>query len=78
MGSTLAELKTAMKCLKSEMKAIEAGLGKVPFHQSLLEIKLGSAEYYWREVRIRYDRLQVVTKHKQAEVETIASGMLQT
>ena len=63
MGSTLAELKTTMKCLRSKMKAMEAGLGKVPFPQSWLEMKLGSAEYYWSEVRNRYDGLQVLTKH---------------
>ena len=78
MGSTLAELKTAMKGLRSEMKAMEAGLGKVPFPQPWLEMKLGSAEYYWSEVMNHYDRLRVLTKHEQAEVETITSGKLQT
>ena len=77
MGSTLAELKTAMKCLKSEMKAMEAEVGKVPFPESSLEMKLGSVEYYWGEVRNFYDRLQVLSKHEQAEVEPIASGKLQ-
>ena len=78
MESTLTELKTTMKGLKSEMKAMEAGLGKVPFPESMLMIKQGSANYYWGEVRNLYDRLKVLTKHEQAEVEAIASGKLQT
>ena len=77
MGSILDELKTAVKGLRSEMKAMEAGLGKVPFPESLLIMKQGSGNYYWSEVRTLYDRLQVLTKHEQAEVESIASGKLQ-
>ena len=41
-------------------------------------MKQGSAKYFWGEVRSLYDRLKVLTKHEQAEVEPIASGKLQT
>ena len=78
MGPSIAKLKTAVKCLRSEMKAMEAKLIKVPFPEWSLVIKQGSAEYYWSKVRNLYDRLQVLTKHEQAEVESIASGKLQT
>ena len=60
------------------MKAMEAELGKVPFPESSLEMKLGSAEYYWGEVRNFYDRLQVLTKRELAEVESLAYEKLQT
>ena len=81
MGSPLAELKTAMKGLKSEIKVMETALGKgflAPYPMSMLEMNQGKAKYYWNKVETLYDRLQVLTKHEEAEVEPIASGELQT
>ena len=77
MGSTLAEIRATIESLKgnlrSEMKALEAELVKVPFPEWSLVIKLGSAEYYWGEIRIFYDRLQILTKD-----ESLAYEKLQT
>ena len=77
MVSNLTELKIAMGRLRSEMKVMEAGLGMVPLPTLLLGIQLGRVEFLWSEVRSRYDRLQVLTKHEQTEVEIVASGRLQ-
>ena len=78
MGSPLSELQTAVRCLKADMKAMEEGIKKVPFPESLLIMKQGSANYFWGEVSKLYKRLKVLTQHEQAEVESIASGELQT
>ena len=49
MGTTLGELKAAMNRLKgnlrSQMKAMEAELVKVPFPEWSLIMKLGAAEH---------------------------------
>ena len=77
MGSPLAELQTTVRCLEADMKAMEEGLGKVPFPKSVLVMKQGSAEYFWGEVRRIYVGLRVLTEDEKAEVEPITSGELQ-
>ena len=78
MWSNLSELRLAVKFLRADMKAMEEGLGKVPFPESVLVMKQGSAEYFWGEVRRIYGLLKrVLTEDEKAEVEPIASGELQ-
>ena len=78
MGSPLSELQTAVRCLKADMKAMEEGIKKVPFPESLLIMKQGSAGYFLGEVRRIRGGLRRLTEHEKAEVESIASGELQT
>ena len=59
------------------MKALEEGLGKVPFWESLLRMKQASAEYFWGEVKRIKGSLRRLTEHDKAEVEAITSGKLQ-
>ena len=78
MGSPLAELRTAVKCLKADMKEMEKELRRVPFWESSLLIKQANASYRWDEVCWRYKGLKGLTPHEKAKVEFVASGKLQT
>ena len=75
--SSLAELKTAVKSLKSEMKGMEEGLRKVPFFEAFLIDKQARASYSWGEVKRIKGGLRRLTEDEKAKVEAIASGELQ-
>ena len=60
------------------MKAMEEGLGKVPFWESFLIHHQASASYYWGEVKRIKGGLRRLTEDEKAKVEAIASGVLQT
>ena len=77
MGSQLAELQTAVKCLKAGMKEVEKELRSVPFSEPVLLIKQMNASRFWDEVCWRYKGLGGLTPHEKAKVEFIASGKLQ-
>ena len=75
--SSLAELKTAVKSLKFEMKGMEEGLRKVPFFEAFLIDKQSRASYSWGKVKRIKGGLRRLTEDEKAKVEAIASGELQ-
>ena len=77
MGSKLAELQAAVKCLKAGMKEVERELKEVPFDVPILQIRQMNVDQSWHEVCWYYKGLGTLTLRQRAKVEFIASGKLQ-
>ena len=77
MGSQLAELQAAVKCLKAGMKEVERELKEVPFDVPILQIRQMNVDQSWEEVCWHYKGLVALTLCAKAKVEIVASGKLQ-
>ena len=58
MGSTLAELKIAIKILRSQMKVLEEDLQRDPVPKSALRIMLRVTENKWNLVSKHHARIK--------------------